>query len=212
MERELLCTVRSGGKTTTAKALLETSEIVVRGDLRLKIPFALLKSVAARDGELHLKWPEGSVVFEIGDHAEKWAHKILHPKTTMEKLGAKPGMVISAQGMDDGNFVKDLRASAKLFSDAKALNNSDLVFFGAKKTAELARTGKLAASLAPAGALWIVYPKGKQEITELQVIEAGRQAGLVDVKGGQLFSNAHGAEVRQAQGPTVIQRSSFESA
>jgi hypothetical protein len=30
--------------------------------------------------------------------------------------------------------------------------------------------------------LWIVYPKGKQEITELQVIEAGRQAGLVDVK------------------------------
>jgi hypothetical protein len=182
MGRELVCTVRSGGKTATAKTLLETNEIIVRGELRLKISFSSLKSVVARDGELHLKWPEGSAVFEIGDHAEKWAHKILHPKTTMEKLGVKSGLVISALGMDDGNFVKDLRASAKSFSDGKALNNSDLVFFGAKKTAELARTGKLAAALAPAGALWIVYPKGKQEITELQVIEAGREAGLVDVK------------------------------
>ena len=37
-------------------------------------------------------------------------------------------------------------------------------------------------SLSSAGALWIVYPKGRQEITELQVLDAGRAAGLVDVK------------------------------
>jgi hypothetical protein len=30
--------------------------------------------------------------------------------------------------------------------------------------------------------LWIVYPKGKREIKEQQVLEAGKQAGLVDVK------------------------------
>jgi hypothetical protein len=182
MGRELLCTVRSGGKTTTAKTLLEANEIIVRGDLRLKISFSSLQSVVARDGELHLKWPEGSAVFEIGDHAERWAHKILHPKTTVEKLGIRPGFVISTLGMDDANFVRDLRAVARSFSNTKALSNSDLVFFGAKKDADLARTGKLAASLASAGALWIVYPKGKQEITQLQVIKSGRQAGLVDVK------------------------------
>ena len=50
---------------------------------------------------------EGSAVFELGDHAEKWAHKILHPKSTVEKLGIKPGLVISALGMADGNFAKD---------------------------------------------------------------------------------------------------------
>ena len=182
MGRELLCKVRSGGKTVSGKALLETSEIIFRGDMRLKIPFGSLKSVVARDGELHLKWPEGSAVLEIGDHAEKWAHKILHPKSRAEKLGIKPGLTISALGMADGNFTKDLRTTAGAFSDTKALNNSDLIFFGAQKTAELGRAGKLIPSLASAGALWIVYPKGKQEITELQVIEAGRQAGLVDVK------------------------------
>ena len=44
------------------------------------------------------------------------------------------------------------------------------------------RVKELAPSLSGAGALWIVYPKGKQDITELQVLDAGRAAGLVDVK------------------------------
>ena len=63
MGRELVCKVRSGGKQASGKALLETSEIIFRGDVRLKIPFASLKSVVARDGELHLKWSDGSAVF-----------------------------------------------------------------------------------------------------------------------------------------------------
>src|SRR5208283_1420629 len=110
MGRELLCTVRSGGKTGSGKALLETNEIIFRGDFRLKIPFASLKAVVARDGELRLKWPEGSVVLELGEQAEKWAHKILHPKSTSEKLGIKPELVISAVAMGDNGFAKDLRA------------------------------------------------------------------------------------------------------
>src|SRR5271157_4996743 len=182
MGRELLCTVRSGGKTASGKALLETNEIIFRGDFRLKVPFASLKSVAVRDGELHLEWRDGSAVFELGEQSEKWAHKILHPKTTSEKLGIKPGLVISAVAMGDGNFVDDLRSKAKSFSNSKVLQVSDLIFFGAAKAAELVRAEKLAPSLSSAGALWIVYPKGRQEITELHVLNAGRAAGLVDVK------------------------------
>jgi len=182
MGRELLCNVHSGGKTASGKALLETNEIIFRGEFRLKVPFASLSSVVARDGELHLKWPEGWAVLELGEQTEKWAHKILHPKSTAEKLGIKPGLVISAVAMVDGNLVTDLRTKAKSFSDSKPLSNSDLIFFGAAKAAELARAKKLAPSLSSAGALWIVYPKGRQEITELQVLDAGRAAGLVDVK------------------------------
>ncbi len=182
MGHELPCKVRSGGKEASGKALLETNEIIFRGEMHLKIPLVSLKSVIAGDGELHLEWPEGSAVFELGDHADKWAHKILHPKSTLEKLGIKPGLVISTLGMADGNFAKDVRRTAGSFSDAKPLRNSDLIFFGAEKTAELSRARKLVSSLASAGALWIVYPKGKQQITELQVLDTGRQAGLVDVK------------------------------
>src|SRR5271165_3838752 len=131
MGRELLCSIRSGGKTAHGKALLETNEIIFRGDLRLKIPFASLKSVVAQDGGLHLRWPEGSAVLELGDQAEKWAYKILHPKSTADKLGIKPGLVISAVAMDDGAFVNALRVDAKGFSRTKPLAGSDLIFFGA---------------------------------------------------------------------------------
>jgi hypothetical protein len=182
MGRELVCKVRAGGKTSSGRALLETNEIVFRGDLRLKIPLASLKSVSSRDGELHLKWAEGSAAFELGDHAEKWAYKILHPKSTAEKLGIKPGLVISVVAMGEGDFLEELRGAAKSFSDSKPLNNSDLIFLGAEKAAGLARVTKLAGSLSSTGALWIVYPKGKQEIKEQQVLDAGKQAGLVDVK------------------------------
>jgi hypothetical protein len=39
-----------------------------------------------------------------------------------------------------------------------------------------------AKSLKRNGAIWVVYPKGKKEITEIGVLKAGRQAGLVDTK------------------------------
>lgn len=182
MGREIVCTVRTAGQAAQGKVLLETTEIVFRGEPRLKIPLASLKSVATRDGELHLKWADGSAVFEIGEQAEKWAHKILHPKSTFEKLGIKPALVISAVAIGDGDFVKDLRARAKSFSDSKPLKDSDLLFVGAEKAADLVLIGKLIASLNVAGAMWIVYPKGKQEIKEQQVLDAGKRAGLVDVK------------------------------
>jgi hypothetical protein len=181
MGRELICTVRSGGKTASGKALLETNEIIFRGDLRLKIPLATVKSVSSRDGELHVKWAEGAAVIELGDQADKWAHKILHPKSTAEKLGIKPGLTVSVVGDFDDAFLADLRKNAKAFSDSP-LKDSDLIFFAAEAAAKLSRAAKLAPFLSSAGALWIVYPKARQEIKEAQVLAAGKQAGLVDVK------------------------------
>ena len=89
MGREIQCRAKSGGKWHQGKALLETSEVIFRGDLRLKIPFASLKSVVTRDGGLHLKWASGSALFELSQQAEKWACIILRPKSTVDKLGIK---------------------------------------------------------------------------------------------------------------------------
>ena len=182
MGRELQCTVRSGGKHSVGKALLETSELVFRGEPRLKIPLASLTSVAAKNGELHLKWPEGSAVFELGEQAEKWAHAILHPKSVAEKLGVKPGSRISFLRLPSPELLKDARKSAAVFSDDKPLKDSDVIFFGADTTSDLTLAKKLPPSLASNGALWIVYPKGRKEITELQVLSAGREAELLDIK------------------------------
>jgi hypothetical protein len=182
MGRELLCKVRSAGRRGSGKALLEADEIIFRGNFRLKIPFASLQSVLAHVGELHLMWTDGSAAFELGEQANKWAHTILHPKSTAEKLGIKPGLIISAIAMRDVDFVKEMGKTAESFSQSTALQNSDLIFYGAENIAELSQVPRLATSLASAGALWIVYPKGRQDIREQQVLAAGKAAGLVDVK------------------------------
>ena len=57
----------------------------------------------------------------------------------------------------------------------------------------LARLEKLKASLKPNGALWIIRPKGRPEISERATMAAGRAAGLVDVK-VVAFSETHTAE------------------
>jgi hypothetical protein len=192
MGSEQLCTVRTAGKTSKGKALLETSEIIFRGHFRLKIPFASLQSAVAEDGELRLQWADGSATFELGDRAAKWADKILHPKSAAEKLGIKPGLIVSVLAIRDADFIRDLRSDAKAFSNTKLLPDSDLIFMGASESSDLGEVSGVVASLAVSGALWIVYPKGKQEIKEVQVIEAGRAAGLVDVKVVK-FSETHTA-------------------
>ena len=182
MGRELLCTVRSGGRKSAGKALLETNEIVFRGDLRLKIPFASLQSVAVKDGELHLTWPDNAAVFELGEQAEKWAHAILHPKSVAEKLGIRSGSRISLLHLPSPELLKDARKSSAAFAEDKPLCDSDVIFFGAEAVSDLPRIKKLIPSLASNGTLWIVYPKGRKEITEMQVLAAGRDAGLIDIK------------------------------
>jgi hypothetical protein len=41
---------------------------------------------------------------------------------------------------------------------------------------------KIGKSVKGAAGLWLVYPKGKKEVTEKDVIGAGRKTGLKDVK------------------------------
>lgn len=192
MGNELLCTVRSGGKVSQGKALLETSEIIFRGDFRLKIPLAGVQSAVAKNGELHLEWKDGSAIFELGERAAKWADKILHPKSTTEKLGVKLGLTVSVCAVNDAGFLRDVKVQAGKFSRSKLLDDSDLIFFGASDAADLGGVADVVPSLASAGALWIVYPKGKQEIREAQVFAAGKAAGLVDVKVVK-FSETHTA-------------------
>ena len=73
-----------------------------------------------------------------------------------------------------------------------AKGKCELLFFAAGRSAELERIRKLKANLKPGGALWVIYPKGVPEIKEIEVIQAGRAAGMKDVKVAR-FSATHTA-------------------
>ena len=185
MGNEANCVARFGKQKARGKALLETSELIFRsedGAMRLKFTFAEIKLAIAADGELRLEVPEGSAIFELGANAAKWCEKILHPKTRLEKLGLKPSASVSLIGDLDADFLVELRACTKNVSNGKLAADTEWIFFAADSSKDLSQVSKLAKGLKDAAALWIVYPKGQKQITENDVLAAGRKSGLKDVK------------------------------
>jgi hypothetical protein len=179
---EVKCTVSFGEQKSEGRVLLETSEILFRGDFRLKIPFSTIKSAKAADGELRLLTAEGLAVFQLGAAAEKWCEKILHPKSRIEKLGVKPAARVSLLGDFDAGFLAEIGKLTKSVSTNKVAADSEWICFAADSKEDLGALPKISKSMRGAAALWIVYPKGQKHITENDVLAAGRKAGLKDVK------------------------------
>src|ERR1700688_3357346 len=183
MGNEVKGAVRSGDQRHQGKILLETSEIIFRGtDFRLRIPFAELREVAAADGELRVKTKSGVTVLEVGGTAEKWREKILHPKTRAEKLGVKVGTRVQLAGVFDADFVNELKANKSAIVRNGWSGFPEIIFLAVEGQRSLAAIAKHAKKTKGAQALWVVYPKGKKEITGVNIISAGRKPGLKDVK------------------------------
>jgi hypothetical protein len=100
---------------------------------------------------------------------------------------------VSAIGVNDPAFLKELEGAVSYLSIGRVVKEADAIFVGVTKEAELARLEKLKGSLKPNGALWIIRPKGRPEISERATMAAGKAAGLVDVKVVR-FSPTHTAE------------------
>jgi len=185
MGQEIECRMRYRGQALDGKAYLETDYLLFRGDERLKVGFGSLTGVSASAGVLKLEFDGGPAEFELGKAAEKWADKILHPPSRLDKLGVKRGLRVRLVGDFDATFQTELEQSGAALARPRA--KADLTFFAATQTRDLDRIKGLGAD-----ALWIVYPKGVTAIREIAVIEAGRAAGLKDVKVAR-FSDTHTA-------------------
>jgi hypothetical protein len=133
-----------------------------------------------------------TATFSIGPAAETWARALATTKTRLDKLGVAPGLVMGVVGVEDASFREELRARVGAFTEGTPAAESDLLFYGAHAAADLDRLATLKGALAPAGALWVIRPKGGPAVTEAEVMAAGKKAGLVDVKVAS-FSPTHSA-------------------
>jgi len=181
MGGEARCEVRWGRQRSEGKALLESSELRFNGTFKLVIPFREITKLSTKDGELAVTFAGGTARFALGAAATKWADKIRNPKSLLDKLGVKRGQDVVVIGIDDESFLRDL---AKAVEDVRSRpgHDADLIFFGLEEKEELARLLALREALAPAGAIWAVWPKGRAELKEDHIRAAAIRAGLVDVK------------------------------
>lgn len=103
-------------------------------------------------------------------------------RSLLDKLGVKQGQRILVIEIFDASFLNDIKPFAPIFAETKPKADLDFIIFGAEAKDTLKQLSRLRRSIVKNGAIWIVYPKGKQHIREIDVIEAGRSAGLTDNK------------------------------
>jgi bifunctional DNA-binding transcriptional regulator/antitoxin component of YhaV-PrlF toxin-antitoxin module len=181
MGNEAVCRVNVGDQSAEAKVLLETDEVVVRGALKLRIPFREMEAVAGEGQALTFRWRGAAARLEVGAQAARWAEKIRNPKSVIDKLGIKPGQKVSIVGDAEAGLVAAVKARSGDVS-RRLRKASDVILFATSRREELSRLGALREALTPAGAIWVIRPKGVASIHESEVMAAGKAAGLVDVK------------------------------
>jgi len=170
MGDEARATLEYAGQVSEGTAKLETDELVFRGDVRLRVPLRSVTSAEAADGKLELAWDGTQATLDLGDRAARWAERIRNPKTLADKLGVKPGQTVAIVG--------DVGPEAELFPETVEAGEAHTIFLGANAVSDLEDLPAITGD----GTLWIVAPKGGKEPRESQVLEAGRAAGLKDVK------------------------------
>ncbi len=191
MGEEARCTVRFGGARSEGKALLETDELLFRGEFRIAVPLKGITALDVLDGRLRVEFADGEATFELGPKAERWAERIRNPRSLLDKLGVKPESNVTVVELDDGEFRTLLEERVERYATAPQ-RESDLIFLGAESIGDLGRIGSLVQFLRPNGHIWVVAPKGCQDIREADVLAAGRAAGLKDTKVAR-FSGTHTA-------------------
>jgi hypothetical protein len=191
MGAEAACSVRYGRKTSTGTALLETSELIFRGDFRLAIPLNEISALQAKDGSLRVTFPDGTATFELGSKAAQWAEKIRNPKTVLDKLEIKAGQRVVVLHLKDDAFLVKLRERGASVS-TRAAKDADAIFLGAETLAGLAGLRQLVPQIKRDGAIWTVTPKGKGGIKDVDVMGIAKAAGLVALKVVS-FSDTHSA-------------------
>ena len=181
MGLETKCVAWLNGQVSEGKCQLESEHLSFRGEFKVSIPFASIRHLNAGEGKLSVAFNAGTLILDLGSAAAKWAEKIKKPKSLLEKLGIKDGMKVNVQGVRDKEFLKQLKQK-KVDVTKKLSKGLELIFLQVDSKNELDDVNSTAKNLAPSGALWIVYPKGKDEIKQDDIFKAGKSAGLVDVK------------------------------
>lgn len=185
MGQELKTTLRFDGRILEGVALLETDSILFRGNdphVSLTVKFAEIFKVEANAGWLDLQTGRGLLLFELGPKAEIWGERIKNPKGLVEKLGVDGTKKVCVAGKLDAGLRADLDGTGARIAKSARGKDFDMVFVAASSKKDLEKLSSFREMLKDDGAIWIVYPKGNVDLTEREVLTAGRTLGLTDNK------------------------------
>jgi hypothetical protein len=180
MGREAVCACRVGHESGDVKALLESTELILRGAIKRRYEIRLLHAVAVIAGELRFEAGTEAVALVLGEaESQRWLKKINTPPPSLaEKLGISGTHKALLFGkLDDPALAEALRGAQTKTADAAAL-----LIAVVHSEAELMAMVELHRKMS-AKAAWVIYPKGRAAtISDSSIRQTLRALGYVDNK------------------------------
>jgi hypothetical protein len=200
MGYEMTCQVRVDDRSGTVreaqgKVLLETDELIVRGDARVRVPRRSIERVTRRDGLVSITAPNAIVTLTLGaDAALRWQKKLEEaPKRLIDKLDVKPNAKVWMVGTIDPALEGELRERTTRVSRGRTATGCDVVFVAVNAEAELDRIDRARGAIEDDGAIWVVHPKGPRGVADTTIFARAKALGLAYTKVARV-SDTHTAE------------------
>lgn len=168
------------GQTAEVRAVLESTEIILRGGIRERVPRGAFTDMTVDQGWLQLNTDRGVLVLELGEvEAARWLTALQKPLPTLaEKLGVSPACLAFVLGVvEDAVLVAALRGAV-----TAELDDAGVLVVVLATAEDLAAAFALAEA-APELGVWCVYLKGRgAAVTDALVRGYFRDRGYVDSK------------------------------
>lgn len=200
MGYETKCRVQvddGSGKPRTAEAtvLLETDELVVRGEARVKVLRREVQSVTRRAGVVTVVAPTATVKLALGEPAaSKWEQKLKEPpKRLIDKLDVKAGAKVWLLEAASPELEAQIGERTANVTRGKSARDCDVVFVGVERDAQLSRIERAMDALLDDGAIWVIHPKGKSGVADTTIFEKAKALNLTYTKVARV-SDTHTAE------------------
>lgn len=170
--------VTVGGKPVNVEADFASDHVVFSGGRRGEVKYSKIEVLGTAKGKLKIRVDGAVMEFPLGDKVDRIANKIRKPPSLLDKLGIKEGAT--------GNFLATpawfaKQAEAAGLVEGYPSKTVPLLIIAAQDLDSLGfedwRT-----RIDPDGALWVVYRKAQHGFREQDIILAGREAGLKDIK------------------------------
>ena len=182
MGREAVCTCDWAGEVAEVKAVLESREVILRGNLRRRVAFEEINDLKVEADSLCFRVGRDRVQLVLGySAAEKWAVTIAGPPPSLaQKLGISRGTIVRTVGkIEDENLKADLSEAARISDE-----DEDLIVAVVETQESLRSAFKQSTSaLKNDVPIWIVYKKGPGNALNETAIRAFlRDNRLMDTK------------------------------
>jgi hypothetical protein len=164
--------------------LLETDELVVRGEARVKVKRVDIERITRRAGSVTVTAPQATITLMLGEPAAtRWEKKLGEaPKRLIDKLDVKPDATVLLIGAHDDALCAQLQERTSHVSRGTTAKNRDVVFVAVSRAADMTRVARASEAITDNGAIWVVHPKGPDGIADTAIFAKAKELGLTATK------------------------------